>query len=140
MTTNPAADCRPRCRLPISWSTSSWPCQFIYLYVVASCSPSPLYMFYLDYPNAISLLSYTLSRRFKSFYKAVIWIGMSARVGSGARVITGDELGLELRISFSPRLFRPTRVLALAFKHGPSLRCERNLGPLPQARLRPRLR
>ncbi|KAI3998411.1 hypothetical protein K525DRAFT_275210 [Schizophyllum commune Loenen D] len=54
-------------------------------------------MFYLDYPNAISLLSYTLSRRFKSFYKAVIWIGMSARVGSGARVITGDELGLELR-------------------------------------------
>ncbi|KAL1671207.1 hypothetical protein EV122DRAFT_256654 [Schizophyllum commune] len=39
----------------------------------------------------------------------------------------GDELGLELWISISPCLFRPTRALAFAFKHGPSLRFERNL-------------
>ncbi|KAL1687152.1 hypothetical protein GGG16DRAFT_117207 [Schizophyllum commune] len=47
--------------------------------------------------------------------------------GLQARVITGDELGLELWISISPCLFRPTRALAFAFKHGPSLRFERNL-------------
>ncbi|KAL1707822.1 hypothetical protein EV121DRAFT_268250, partial [Schizophyllum commune] len=40
---------------------------------------------------------------------------------------SGDKLGLELWISISRLLFRPTRILAFAFKHGPYPRFKRNL-------------
>ncbi|KAL1753575.1 hypothetical protein FB107DRAFT_250096 [Schizophyllum commune] len=60
--------------------------------------------------------------------KAIAVLSLSAReFGLQSWVITGDELGLGLWISISPCLFRPTRALAFAFKHGPSLRVERNL-------------
>ncbi|KAL1726312.1 hypothetical protein EV714DRAFT_276644 [Schizophyllum commune] len=68
----------------------------------------------LDHPNAIALLSLPV-------------IASLQVLSQDRRLIQRDELGLELWISMSPCLFRPTPVLALAFKHSLSHHFERNL-------------